>query len=50
MVVPTVTVITASGNYTPPVGFKYIKVYAIGGGGRGGAATDRKSTRLNSSH
>jgi len=39
MVVPTVTVITVSGNYTPPVGFKYIKVHAIGGGGRGGAAT-----------
>jgi hypothetical protein len=37
MVVPTVTVITASGTYTRPVGSKYIKAFVIGGGGGGGA-------------
>ena len=37
MVVPTVTVITATGTYTRPVGSKYIKAFVIGGGGGGGA-------------
>jgi|PlaIllAssembly_1097288.scaffolds.fasta_scaffold60588_3 hypothetical protein len=39
MVVPTVTVITASGSYTKPVGCKYIKAFAIGGGGGGGSGS-----------
>lgn len=36
MVIPTVTILTATTVYNAPVGCKYIKVYIIGSGGDGG--------------